>query len=414
MKSVREIAKFDVERVREDFPILAQRLHGQRLSYLDNAATTQKPKSVIERIAKYYEEQNANVHRGVHDLSVIATTEYERARKIVANHVNATSEREIIFVRGTTEAINLVATSFVLPRIKAGDRILITQLEHHSNIVPWQALCEQTNAILDVAPITDAGDVVLEEFERLAQKRPVIASFASVSNALGTINPVKEMIAICKANGVPTMIDGAQSVPHFAVDVREWDCDFFAFSAHKAYGPTGIGALYGREALLNSMMPYQYGGDMILSVSFARTQYATTPARFEAGTPNIAGAIGMGEAIQYLNSLDRNAIATHEDLLLSRATSELSQVPGVKIIGEAKAKTSVLSFIMHGIHPHDVGTILNESGVAIRAGHHCAQPLMERFGIAGTCRASFALYNNDEDVEALIAGVKKAKEVFAA
>lgn len=413
MKSVREPTRFDVERIREDFPILAKHCNGKRLAYLDNAATTQKPKRVIERIEKYYREENANVHRGVHDLSVLATTAYENARRIVAAHLNAASEREIVFVRGTTEAINLVARSFAKPRMKPGDRILITELEHHSNIVPWQALCEETGGTLDVAPINEAGETILEEFEKLVARKPVIASFASVSNALGTINPVKKMIAICKANGVPTLIDGAQSVPHFPIDVREWECDFFAFSAHKAYGPTGIGALYGKEHLLNSMLPYQYGGDMILSVSFEGTQYAATPARFEAGTPNIAGAIGMGEAIEYINSLDRSAITEHEDRLVRRATNELTHIPGVRIIGEAKAKTSVLSFIIKGIHPHDVGTILNESGVAIRAGHHCAQPLMEKFGIAGTCRASFALYNNDEDVDALIAGVKKAKEVFA-
>jgi cysteine desulfurase/selenocysteine lyase len=365
---------------------------------------------VIERVSRYYCEENANVHRGVHDLSVVATREYEGARRRIANHINAANEREIVFVRGTTEAINLVASSFVRPLLSDQSRILITAMEHHSNIVPWQALCNETGASLDVAPIDDNGQLILEEFEKLLRRQPVIASFLSVSNALGTVNPISDMVAMCKLHGVPTLIDGAQSIPHEKVDVKQLNCDFFAFSAHKAFGPTGIGALHGREELLNSMRPYQYGGDMILSVSFERTKYAPTPARFEAGTPNIAGAIGMGEAIAYLDEIGN--FRDHEQHLLERATRELEAIKGVRIIGTAKHKVGVVSFLLGDVHPHDIGTILNEVGVAIRAGHHCAQPLMQRFAIPGTCRASFAFYNNASDVDALIAGVKKAKEVF--
>ncbi len=405
MKNVREATAFDVERVRQDFPVL-----DTGIAYLDNAATTQKPRRVIERVSRYYCEENANVHRGVHDLSEIATREYEGARRRIANHINAANEREIVFVRGTTEAINLVASSFVRPLLGDKSRILITALEHHSNVVPWQALCDETGARLDVAPIDDTGQLILEEFEKLLKLQPVIAAFLSVSNALGTVNPVSEMVAMCKLYGVPTLIDGAQSVPHEKVDVKQLNCDFFAFSAHKAFGPTGIGALYGREELLNTMRPYQFGGDMILSVSYEKTKYAPAPARFEAGTPNIAGAIGMGEAIAYLDEVGN--FQEHERDLLERATRELKAIKGVRIIGTAKHKVGVVSFLLDDVHPHDIGTILNEGGVAVRAGHHCAQPLMRRFDIPGTCRASFAFYNNASDVDALIAGVKKAKEVF--
>ncbi|MCW5945975.1 MAG: cysteine desulfurase [Fimbriimonadales bacterium] len=406
MTSVRDAVSFDVERIRRDFPIL-----GKGIAYLDNAATTQKPQRVIDRITRFYREQNGNVHRGVHDLSVMATREYEGARQRIAKDINAKSEREIVFVRGTTEAINLVAQSFVRPKLKQGSRVLITAMEHHSNIVPWQAICGETGAKLDVAPIDDNGDVVLEAFDRLVRKGPVIASFASVSNALGTVNPIKEMIEMCKSNGVPTLIDGAQSVPHTRVDVRDIDCDFFAFSSHKAFGPTGIGALYGREELLNAMQPYQYGGDMILYVSFEHTEYAPSPARFEAGTPHIAGAIGMAEAIDYVREI--GDFRLHENRLIDSAVQRLHEIDGVRLVGMPKRRMGVVSFLLDGVHPHDVGTILNESGVAIRAGHHCAQPLMHRFDIPGTCRASFAFYNNEAEVDALIAGVRKAKEVFS-
>lgn len=406
MTSVRDAVKFDIERIRRDFPIL-----GKGIAYLDNAATTQKPQRVIDRITRFYREQNGNVHRGVHDLSVIATREYEGARQRIAKDINAKSEREIVFVRGTTEAINLVAQSFVKPKLKQGSRVLITAMEHHSNIVPWQAICDETGARLDVAPIDDNGDVVLEEFERLVRNGPVIASFASVSNALGTVNPIKEMIEICKSHGVPTLIDGAQSVPHTRVDVRDIDCDFFAFSSHKAFGPTGIGVLYGREELLNAMQPYQFGGDMILSVSFEHTKYAPAPARFEAGTPHIAGAIGMAEAIDYVREI--GDFSLHENSLVDSAVQRLQEIDGVRLVGMPKRRMGVVSFLLDGVHPHDVGTILNESGVAIRAGHHCAQPLMHRFDIPGTCRASFAFYNNEAEVDVLIAGVIKAKEVFS-
>lgn len=406
MTSVRDAVKFDIERIRRDFPIL-----GKGIAYLDNAATTQKPQRVIDRITRFYREQNGNVHRGVHDLSVIATREYEGARQRIAKDINAKSEREIVFVRGTTEAINLVAQSFVKPKLKQGSRVLITAMEHHSNIVPWQAICDETGARLDVAPIDDNGDVVLEEFERLVRNGPVIAPFASVSNALGTVNPIKEMIEICKSHGVPTLIDGAQSVPHTRVDVRDIDCDFFAFSSHKAFGPTGIGALYGREELLNAMQPYQFGGDMILSVSFEHTKYAPSPARFEAGTPHIAGAIGMAEAIDYVREI--GDFSLHENSLVDSAVQRLQEIDGVRLVGMPKRRMGVVSFLLDGVHPHDVGTILNERGVAIRAGHHCAQPLMHRFDIPGTCRASFAFYNNEAEVDVLIAGVIKAKEVFS-
>jgi cysteine desulfurase/selenocysteine lyase len=406
MTSVRDAVTFDVERIRRDFPIL-----GKGIAYLDNAATTQKPQRVVDRIARFYREQNGNVHRGVHDLSVIATREYEGARQRIARHLNANSEREIVFVRGTTEAINLVAQSFVRPKLKQGSRILITAMEHHSNIVPWQAVCDETGAKLDVAPIDDHGDVVLEEFDRLVKHGPAIASFASVSNALGTVNPIKEMVDICKANGVPTLIDGAQSVPHTQVDVRDLGCDFFAFSSHKAFGPTGIGTLYGREELLNAMRPYQFGGDMILSVSFEHTKYAPSPARFEAGTPHIAGAIGMAEAVDYVQEI--GDFRLHESSLIESTVLRLKEIEGVRVVGMPKRRMGVVSFLVDGVHPHDVGTILNESGVAIRAGHHCAQPLMQRFDIPGTCRASFAFYNNEGDVDRLIEGVRKAKEVFS-
>jgi cysteine desulfurase / selenocysteine lyase len=403
---------FDAARWRADFPILRQRVHGKPLVYLDNAATTQKPQSVIDAVVRYYAHDNANVHRGVHALSQQATDAYEAARSRVQRFVNARAVDEIVFVRGTTEAINLVAQSYARPRMQPGDEILISAMEHHSNIVPWQLVCEQTGAVLKVAPIGDTGELEMEAFDALLGPRTRLVAITQLSNALGTIVPIERIVAAAHAIGVPVLVDGAQAVSHLAVDVRALDCDFFAFSGHKVFGPTGIGALYGKADLLNAMPPYQGGGDMIRSVSFARTEYNDLPWKFEAGTPNVAGAIGLGAALDYVSALGIDAIAAHEHDLLAHATQEASRIPGLRIIGTAPRKASILSFVLDGVHPHDIGTILDRGGVAIRAGHHCAMPLMQRFGIAGTARASFALYNTRDDVDALLAGIDEVRRMF--
>jgi cysteine desulfurase/selenocysteine lyase len=404
---------YDVARVRRDFPILATTVHGKPLVYLDSAATSQKPTPVLEAERAYYEEANANVHRGVHALSERATALYEGARGTLARFVNAARAEEIVFTRGTTEAVNLVAWSFVRPRLGPGDSVLVTELEHHSNIVPWQLLCEERGARLLVCPIDDRGEVLEDAFATLLATPGLrFAAFAHVSNALGTVLPVARLVERAHAKGVPVLVDGAQAVPHLPVDVRALDADFYAFSAHKMFGPTGIGALYGRFELLDAMRPWQGGGDMIASVSFDGTTYNRVPYRFEAGTPHIAGAIGFAAAAKYMESIGREAIAAHEHALLEYATAALARVPGLTLVGTAREKASVLSFTMTGIHPHDVGTILDQEGVAVRTGHHCAEPVMRRFGIPATARASLALYNTAEDVDALVRGLGRVREVF--
>jgi cysteine desulfurase/selenocysteine lyase len=402
-----------VERVRADFPILGQEVYGKPLVYLDSAATGQKPRAVIDAIAKYYLQDNANVHRGVHLLSERATQAYEGARGKVKRFINAAHDHEIVFVRGTTEAINLVAQTYGRRRVQAGDEILITELEHHSNIVPWQILCEEKGAVLRVAPIDDDGQLILDELERLIGPRTRLLALAHVSNALGTVNPIRRIVELAHLRHVPVLVDGAQAAPHLALDMQALGCDFYAFSGHKLFGPTGIGVLYGKTELLEEMPPYQGGGDMISSVTFEKTTYNKLPYKFEAGTPDIAGAIGLGAAIDYLNALGLSAIAAHEHELLAYGTEALRRVPGLRLIGTAKEKASVLSFWLGDVHPHDVGTVLDREGIAIRTGHHCAQPLMRRLGIAATARASLALYNRREDIDALVSGLHKVQEVFA-
>ncbi len=404
---------FDAQKIREDFPILKQTVHGKPLVYLDNAATAQTPQTVIDAIDRFYLAQCANIHRGIHLLSERSTAEYEETRAKAQRFLGAAETWEIVFVRGTTEAINLVASSYGRKHVGAGDEILITAMEHHSNIVPWQLLCEEKGAVLRVAPINDAGELVLDEFEKLLNRRTRLVSVSHVSNALGTVNPVERMIEMAHGKGVPVMIDGAQAAPHRKVNVQELDCDFYAFSGHKLYGPTGIGILYGKAGLLEAMPPYQGGGDMILSVSFEKTTYNALPYKFEAGTPNIAGTIGLGAAIDYLSHLGLEQAAAYEHELLAYATKKVSQLPGLRIIGTAREKASVLSFVIDGVHPHDAGTILDQQGIAVRAGHHCAMPVMERFGIAATTRASFAFYNTTEEVDALVSGIEKVREVFS-
>jgi cysteine desulfurase/selenocysteine lyase len=404
--------KLDVERVRKDFPALDQTVHGKPLVYLDNAATSQKPLAVIEAEEDFYRRDCSNIHRGVHELSDRATRAYETARVKVQRFLNARDTREIIFVRGTTEAINLVASTFGRKNIHAGDEVLITAMEHHSNIVPWQILCEEKGAKLRVAPINDRGEVLFEEFEKLLGPKTRLAAVVHVSNVLGTINPVRELIEAAHRKNVPVLVDGAQAAPHLKVDVRALDCDFYAFSGHKLYGPTGIGVLYGKAELLDTMPPYQGGGDMISSVTFEKTVYNSLPYKFEAGTSNIAGGIGLGAAIDYLNQIGMENIAAYEDELLAYATEAVSRIPGLRIIGTAAKKAGVISFVMEGIHPHDVGTVLDQEGIAVRTGHHCAQPLMERFGIPATTRASFAFYNTKREIDALVAGIYKAKELL--
>ena len=403
---------FDVEKVRQDFPILREKIHGKPLVYLDNAATSQKPQVVIDAVNRYYLAENSNVHRGVHFLSEQATQAYEGARVKVKRFLNAADPREIIFVRGTTEGINLVAQSYGRTRIKAGDEIIISTMEHHSNIVPWQMLCEDKGAVLRVVPINDDGELLVDEYERLLNARTKFVSVTHVSNVLGTINPVKQIIEMAHRRSVPVLIDGAQAAPHFTVDVQDLDCDFYVFSGHKVLGPTGIGILYGKADLLEGMPPYQGGGEMIRAVTFEKTLYKTLPYKFEAGTPHIAGVIGLGVAIDYLRGIGLERIAAYERELLAYGTKALSAIPGVRIIGTAKEKASVLSFVLDGVHPHDIGTILDHEGIAIRAGHHCAMPVMQRFGVPATARASLAFYNTREEIDALVGAIHKAIEMF--
>jgi len=404
---------FEIEKVRQDFPALGLSVHGKPLVYLDNAASTQKPLSVLDAADRCYREYYSNVHRGVHYLSQKATDAYEEARCKVQGFLGAARSEEIVFVRGATEGINLVASTFGRSRVQAGDEVLITEMEHHSNIVPWQMLCGEVGATLRVAPIDDRGEVILEEYEKLINERTRLVAMVYISNALGTINPVARMIELAHARDVPVLVDGAQAVPHKAVDVQALDCDFFVFSGHKMFGPTGIGALYGKLDLLTSMPPYQGGGEMIRSVTFAKTDYADPPARFEAGTPNIVGAIAMGAAMDYLLSIGLEAISRYESGLLDYATEVLSAVPGVRLVGTATHRASVVSFVIDGVHPHDAGTILDREGIAVRAGHHCAQPVMDHFGVPATVRASLALYNTRQEIDRLVSGVAKVKEIFS-
>jgi cysteine desulfurase / selenocysteine lyase len=404
---------FDAQQIRRDFPILKQEVHGRPLIYLDNAATSQKPQAVIDAIDRYYKEQNANVHRGVHFLSQLATREYEEARVKVQRFINAAESHEIIFTRGTTESINLVANSFGRKFVREGDEIVISAMEHHSNIVPWQLLCEQAGAKLRVIPINDHGELLIDEFAQMLNPRVKLVAVAHISNALGTINPVKRIIELAHSRDIPVLLDGAQAAPHIKVNVRDLGVDFYAFSGHKTCGPTGIGVLYGKSELLNAMPPFMGGGDMIASVTFEKTTYNVLPAKFEAGTPHIEGAVVLGVAIDYLNGIGLDRIAAYEHELLGYATEVIGAIPGVKLIGTAREKASVLSFTLDEIHPHDLGTILDQEGIAIRAGHHCAQPVMKRFGVPATARASFAFYNTKEEIDALAEGIQKAIDVFA-
>ena len=406
-------AGFDVERIREDFPVLKQTIHGKPLVYLDNAATAQKPYAVIEAIRKFHEVDCANIHRGVHELSQRSTAAYEGTRAKMKRFLNARSKSELIFVRGTTEGINLVASSWGHKNVREGDEIIISAMEHHSNILPWQMLCEATGATLRVIPINDRGELILEEYARLLNPRTKMVAVTHVSNALGTINPVAEIIAMAHRAGALALIDGAQAAPHLKVDVQALDADFYALSGHKMVGPTGIGILYGKSKLLNAMPPYQGGGDMIKTVTFEKTTYADLPYKFEAGTPNIAGGIGLGAAVDYLSHIGLDRIAAYEHELLVYGTQALEQIPGLRMIGTAREKAAVLSFVIEGIHPHDIGTVLDRMGIAVRTGHHCAQPVMDRFGVPATTRASLAFYNTVQEIDALAAGLRKVKEVFA-
>lgn len=404
---------YDIEAIRKEFPILDQKVNGYDLVYLDNAATTQKPRAVIDAISRYYELDNANVHRGVHALSVRATEHYEAARAKIKRFINAKSAKECIFVRGTTEAINLVAQSLVAPRIMPGEEILITHMEHHSNIVPWQMVCKRTGAKLQVAPISFDGEIILDEFEKKLNENTQFVSISYASNALGTINPVKKMIEMAHAYGAKVLLDGAQATAHLPIDVQELGCDFYAFSGHKMYGPTGIGVLWGREELLDNMSPYQGGGEMISAVSFDATEYAPIPHKFEAGTPNISGAIGLGAAIDYLGSLDMEVIAAYEARLLNYATAAIESVKGFNIIGTAKDKVPVISFLHGTIHAHDIGTILDSEGIAIRSGHHCAMPLMDFYNVAATSRMSLSFYNTQQEIDKCVNALIKVKEILA-
>jgi cysteine desulfurase/selenocysteine lyase len=405
---------FAVDRIRSEFPILASLVNGKPLVYLDNAATTQKPRAVIDAVSQYYASENANIHRGVHHLSQLATEEYERVRRRVAEFVNAPSPREIIFVRGTTEAINLVAQSYGRALLRPGDEVLITGMEHHSNIVPWQLLAATSGIVLRVAPIDDAGNLDWQGFEHSLNDRTRLVAVVHLSNALGTINPIRRISEAAHTRGIPVLVDGAQSAAHLKVDVQELGCDFYAFSGHKLFGPTGIGVLYGRSDLLERMPPWQGGGDMIASVTFEGSTWAELPAKFEAGTPHIAGVVGLGAAINWITSVGLEAVTAYEHELLNYATAEVSKIPGVRIVGAARERASILSFAVNGVHPHDVGQVLDADGIAIRAGHHCAQPVMARFGVAATARASFAAYNTHEEVDALIRGIHRVKQVFGA
>jgi len=404
---------FDVQRIRQDFPILNQTVHGKPLVYLDNAATTQKPRAVIDAMVRSYAEDNANIHRGVHLLSERATRAYEEARVKVQTFLNAPDAREVIFVRGTTEAINLVAQTFGRTNIGKGDEVLVTEMEHHSNIVPWQLICEEKGAQLTVIPITDSGELRMDLVDSLLTDRTRMVAVVHVSNSLGTINPISAIVEKAHARGIPVLVDGAQAVAHMPVDVQALGCDFYAMSGHKLFGPTGIGVLWGRLPLLEKMPPYQGGGDMISAVSFARTTYNVVPNKFEAGTPNIAGSVGLGAAIDYLKGIDIAAMQAYEDELLAYGTKALSAVPGIRLIGTASKKASILSFVMEDVHPHDIGTILDQQGVAIRTGHHCTQPLMERLCVPATARASLALYNTKEEIDALVGALARVREIFA-
>jgi cysteine desulfurase / selenocysteine lyase len=406
------VAAFDVQDIRADFPILREQVHGKPLVYLDSANTTQKPEAVLRAMDEYYRSANANIHRATHLLSDRATRAYEGTRTRAARFINAPDERSIVFTSGTTDGINLVAQSLGRLVLKPGDEVLLTWLEHHSNIVPWQIVCEQTGATVRVAPINDRGEIEVEAFERLLSERTRIVALSHVSNALGTINPVQHMIRRAHEAGAVVLVDGAQAVPHMAVDVQALDCDFYVFSSHKMFGPTGTGVLYGRRSLLDTMPPYRGGGDMIASVTFEKTTYNVVPYKFEAGTPNIGGVVGLGAAIDYLASIDRDAARAHEDDVLAYATARLREVPGTRIVGEAREKTGVVSFVFDGVHPHDVGTILDREGVAVRTGQHCAQPIMDRYGISATIRASIGIYNTREDIDALIASLARVREVF--
>ncbi len=403
---------FDVEKIRQDFPILKEKIRGKDLVYLDNAATCQKPQSVIDSIVHVYSHDYANVHRGVHTLSVRSTDKFEAARTKVKEFINAASDKEIIFVKGATEAVNLVAQTYGKANIKAGDEIVITAMEHHSNIVPWQILCEQTGAVLRVAPINRAGELIFAEFEQLLNDKTKLVSVVHMSNALGTINPVKAIIEAAHAKNIPVLLDGAQAIPHIAVDVQALDCDFYVFSGHKLYAPTGTGVLYGKQALLEAMPPYQGGGDMIRKVTFTETEYNTLPYKFEAGTPNVADVIGLGAAIDYINAIGMPAIAAYEAELLDYATTKARAIKGLKIIGEAEEKGAILSFVLDKIHPHDIGTMLDSLGIAIRAGHHCAMPVMDFYHVPATARASFALYNTRQEIDVLMNGIESLIEVF--
>jgi cysteine desulfurase / selenocysteine lyase len=403
---------FDVNNIRADFPILSQQVRGRQLVYLDNAATTQKPQVVIDAINKYYSEQNSNIHRGVHFLSQQATTAYEDARKKIQQFINAPKAEQIIFTKGTTDGINLVAHSFGKAFVKQGDEIIISALEHHSNIVPWQMLCEDRGATLKVIPINQKGELLIEEFKKLLSPKIKLVAVNHISNTLGTINPIEEIISLSHSVGAKVLIDGAQAVAHTRVDVQQLDCDFYVFSGHKLFGPTGIGVLYGKEELLNAMPPYQGGGDMIKTVTFEKTEYNDLPHKFEAGTPNIVGGIGLGTAIDYVNSIGLEKIAQKENELLHYATEQLKLIDGIRFIGEANKKTSVISFLVDGAHPFDVGTILDQLGIAVRTGHHCTQPLMDFYQIPGTVRASFSFYNTKEEVDILAEGLKKAKQML--
>lgn len=408
----RSSSLLDVEKIRADFPILEITVNDKPLVYLDNAASSQMPRQVIDRLVHYQTKQHANIHRGVHYLSEVATSEFEVARRKLQHFINAREEREVIFTSGTTEAINLVMHGYGRKYICAGDEIILTTLEHHANIVPWQMLAEEKGARIRVVPVNDAGELLVDEYEKLFNERTKFVGVTHVSNALGSINPVKEMIAFAHARGVPVLVDGAQAAPHTAVDVQDLDCDFYAFSGHKLCGPTGIGILYGRASILENMQPFKGGGDMILSVTFEKTTYNTIPHKFEAGTPPIAAAIGLGAAVDYLSGIGMDAIAAHEHALLKYATDQVQSMPGVRIIGTAGQKAAVLSFAVNGVHPHDIGTLLNQEGIAVRTGHHCAQPVMQRFKVPATSRASFAFYNTLDEVDALVAGIRNVQKIF--
>ncbi len=403
---------YDVERVREDFPILAREIYGKPLVFLDSAASAQKPRAVIDAVSHCYEHEYANIHRGVYYLSMRATEAFEAARRKAQGLLNAPEEREIVFVRGATEGINLVAATYGRANLEAGDEIVISALEHHSNIVPWQMLRDEKGLVLRVVPVNERGELLMEEYDKLLSPRTKLVAVTHASNALGAITPVREIVRLAHANGAKVLIDGCQAVPHMQVDVQELDCDFYVFSGHKLYGPSGIGVLYGRAALLEAMPPYQGGGEMIARVTFEKTEYNVIPHKFEAGTPDIAGAIGLGAAIDYVTGLGLERLGAHEQGVLAHATALLEEIEGVRVIGDADQKASILSFVVEGVHPHDVGTILDNEGVAVRAGHHCAQPLMDLFGLDATVRASFGLYNTGREAEALAAAVRKAKEFF--